>query len=75
MEQQRMKLENVKNRLLRGEQVKSTRVERGSYLVQLTHGPEIAFDRNFKPTVDNTIQKAGNGVRESAEGSDEPVNL
>lgn len=65
MELQRMKLENIKNRLLNGEQVKNTRTENGEFYVQLSNGPEISFDDNYKETVENTINKAANGQRDS----------
>lgn len=75
MDQQRMKLENIKSRLLRGEQVKSTRVDHGSYFVQMSNGPEVSFDNRYRPMVDDTIQKAENGVRESTKGNNQPLNM
>lgn len=74
MEIQRMKLENIKSRMMRGEQVKSTRTENGEYIVQMTNGPEITFDDNYKPQVDKTIEKAGKGIRESTTGNDVTLN-
>lgn len=74
MELQRIKLENVKNRLLNGEKVKSTRVENGGYFVELTNGPEIAFEDDWKPTVDRTIEKAEKGVRENTVGGGTTLN-
>jgi hypothetical protein len=70
MELQRIKLENIKNRLLNGEKVKSTKVLNGEYVVQLTNGPEITFDDNYKETVENTINKVNNGQQENTLGND-----
>lgn len=56
-----MKLENIKQRLLNGEKVKNTRLENGSYIVQMTNGPEVTFDDNYKEIVDKTIVKASGG--------------
>lgn len=61
MEIQRMKLENIKQRLLNGEKVKSTRVENGNYIVQMTNRPDVTFDDNYKEIVDKTIGKAVSG--------------
>lgn len=74
MELQRMKLENIKNRILRGEPVKGTRVENGEYIVQMATGPEITFDDDYRPTVDKTIEKAKSGVREDALGNNTTLN-
>lgn len=70
MEQQRLQLENLKLRMQNGETVQSTRMVHGEYIVQLTNDPEMTFDGNFKPTVDNTIRKAQNGIRENTLGND-----
>lgn len=64
MELQRMKLENIKECMMRGGQVDSTRVENGSYIVQMQNGVEVTFDENYKDTVDNTLHKAENGIRD-----------
>lgn len=69
MEMQRMLLLNIRQRLMNGEEVKSSRIENGNYIVQLTNGPEIRFDEHYKATVDNTIDKAVNGVEESVGGN------
>lgn len=66
-----MKLENIKQRLISGEKVTSTRVENGNYIVQLSNGPEVTFDDNYKPTVDNTIAKASNGQRNHIENPEQ----
>lgn len=69
MELQRMLLLNIRQRLMSGEEVKSSRIENGNYIVQLTNGPEIRFDEHYKATVDSTIDKAANGVEESVGGN------
>lgn len=74
MELQRIKLENVKNRMMRGEKVKTVRTENGQYFVQLTNGPEISFDENYRETVENTIKKAENGVHENTVGNDKTLD-
>ena len=74
MELQRMKLENVKRRILNGERIKSQKTENGEYKIQLTNGPETTFDDDYKPTVDKTIEKAMNGVLESTVGNNTTLN-
>lgn len=71
MEQQRVKLESVKQRLMNGEKVKTAGMKHGDFVVQLTNGPEITFDSNYRQTVENTIEKASRGVLESTEGNSE----
>lgn len=58
MEVQRMLLMNIRQRLENGEEVRSARVESGSYIVQLTNGPEIRFDAHFRAAVDGAIGEA-----------------
>lgn len=70
MELQRMQLETLKLRMQNGETVQSTRVENGEYIVQLSNAPEIAFDDHYKPTVEKTIGKTRDGVRENTLGND-----
>jgi hypothetical protein len=65
MELQRMKLENIKQRIMNGESVKSAEIKNGEFAVQLTNGPEITFEDNYKETVESTIRKARNGERDS----------
>ncbi|HEX3025635.1 MAG TPA: hypothetical protein VHR42_00170 [Clostridia bacterium] len=74
MELQRAKLENIKTRLNHGEEVKSTRVESDRFCVQLTNGPEITVDDNYKKQVENTINKVNRGVRENTPGPDKTLN-
>ncbi|ADU27658.1 hypothetical protein [Ethanoligenens harbinense] len=74
MELQRMQLENLKLRMQNGETIESTRVENGQYIIQLSNAPEIAFDDHYRPTVDNTIGKTQDGVRENTLGNDSAPN-
>lgn len=65
MEQQRLQLENLKWRMQNGETVESRHITNGEYVVQLSGGTSISFDEHYKQTVDHTISKAQNGVREN----------
>lgn len=69
MEQQRLQLENLKLRIQNGETVHGTRTKNGSYVVQLSQAPEMTFDAHYRATVDQTIQKLRQGVRENTVGN------
>lgn len=74
MELQRLKLENIKQRLLNGEKVINTRLQGDEYFVQLSKRPEIRFGGGYRETVENTIRKAGKGVRENTLGPDVTIS-
>lgn len=52
-----------------GETVKDTYIVNNEYVVQLSGGPGLSFDEQYKPTVDKTISKVKDGVQENTVGN------
>lgn len=70
-----VKLETIKNRILNeGEKLLGTRAENGQYYVKLMNGPEIAFDVSYQSAVDQALNRAMSGIRDSGGGKYDNVN-
>lgn len=75
MDTNEVKLDTVKHRILNeGEKLAETWTENGRYFVKLTSGPEIAFDESYRSAVDNALNQAVNGIRDSGGGKYDNVN-
>ncbi|MPN08245.1 hypothetical protein SDC9_155527 [bioreactor metagenome] len=75
MDMDEVKLESIKRRLLdEGEEIQSTRVANGYYIVNLKSGPEIQFKESYKSIVDAALKQAAHGFRDSSVGKFENVN-
>jgi hypothetical protein len=57
MEFHRIKMENLKQRLMNGETVKKRGFEHGDYVIHLTNEPAILFDDNCKNRADKVLQE------------------
>lgn len=75
MDTNEVKLDTVKHRILNeGEKLAGTWTENGQYFVKLVSGPEIAFDESYRMAVDNALNQALSGIRDSGNGKYDNVN-